>query len=94
MKKKKIKTVPITSISILLLLQIRESAAKNWGSYYELGQPLLQNRAAITSWGKIYYKLEQVLQIRAIVKNWGIALSVHILARQNRAAFPQQVCVT
>ena len=44
----------------------------NWGSYYKLGQPLLQNRAAITNWGKIYYKLEQVLQISAIITNWGI----------------------
>ena len=43
----------------------------NWGSYYKLGQPLLQNRAAITNWGKIYYKLGryyklvQLLQIGA-----------------------------
>ena len=37
--------------------------------YYKLGQPLLQNRAAITNWGKIYYKLGQLLQIRAII-NW------------------------
>ena len=22
----------------------------NWGSYYKLGQPLLQNREAITNW--------------------------------------------
>ena len=40
--------------------------------YYKLGQPLLQNRAAITNWGKMYYKLGQVLQIRAIITNWGI----------------------
>ena len=44
----------------------------NWGSYYKLGQPLLQNRAAITNWGKIYYKLGQVLQIRAVITNWAI----------------------
>ena len=31
------------------LLQIRESVVTNWGSYYKLGQPLLQNRAAITN---------------------------------------------
>ena len=31
------------------LLQIKESAVTNWGSYYKLGQPLLQNRAAITN---------------------------------------------
>ena len=44
----------------------------NWGSYYKLGQPLLQNRAAITNWAKIYYKLGQVLQISAIITNWDI----------------------
>ena len=54
------------------LLQIKASVVTNWGSYYKLGQPLLQNRAAITNWGKMYYKLEQVLQIRAIITNWGI----------------------
>ena len=42
------------------------------GNYYKLGQPLLQNRAAITNWGKIYYKLWQALQIRATITNWGI----------------------
>ena len=26
-----------------------ESVVTNWGSYYKLGQPLLQNRAAITN---------------------------------------------
>ena len=30
------------------LLQIRPSVVTNWGSYYKLGQSLLQNRAAIT----------------------------------------------
>ena len=59
-------------IGAALLLQIGTSVVKNWGSYYKLGQPLLQNRAAITNWGKIYYKLGQVLQIRAIITNWGI----------------------
>ena len=51
------------------LLQIGTSVVTNWGNYYKLGQPLLQNRAAITNWGKIYYKLGQLLQIRAII-NW------------------------
>ena len=31
------------------LLQIGASVATNWGSYYKLGQPLLQNRTAITN---------------------------------------------
>ena len=43
------------------LLQIGASVATNWGSYYILGQHLLQSSAAITNWGKIYYKLGRVL---------------------------------
>ena len=54
------------------LLQIRACVVTNWGSYYKLGHPLLQNRAAITNWVKMYYKLRQLLQIRAIIRNWGI----------------------
>ena len=54
------------------LLQIGTSVVTNWGSYYKLGQPLLQKRATITNWGKIYYKLGQVLQIRAFITNWSI----------------------
>ena len=46
------------------LLPIRARVVTNWGSYYKLGQPLLQNRAAITNWGR-YYKLGQLLQIGA-----------------------------
>ena len=61
------------------LLQIRASVVTNWGSYYKLGQALLQNRAAITNWGKMYYKLGQVLQIRAIITNWGITLEDYLL---------------
>ena len=49
------------------LSQIRASFVTNWGSFYKLGQPLLQNRAAITNWRKMYYELEHVLQIRAII---------------------------
>ena len=62
----------LLQIGAASLLQIRASFITNWGRYYKLGQPLLQNRAAITNWGKIYYKLGQVLQIRAIITNWGI----------------------
>ena len=51
------------------LLQIETSVVTNWGSYYKLEQPLLQNRTAITNWGKVYYKLRQILQIRPIIKN-------------------------
>ena len=54
------------------MLQIGESIVTNWCSYYKLGQPLLQNKAAITNWDKMYNKLEQVLQIRAINTNCGI----------------------
>ena len=62
----------LLQIGAALLLQIGASVVTNWGSYYKLGQPLLQNRAAITNWGKIYYKLGQVLQIRAIITKCGI----------------------
>ena len=62
----------LLQIGAASLLQIRASVVTNWGSYYKLGQPLLQNRAAITNWCKIYYKLGQVVQIRAIITNWGI----------------------
>ena len=62
----------VTNWGSFVLLQIRANVVTNWGSYYKLGQPLLQNRAAITNWGKMYYKLGQVLQIRAIITNWGI----------------------
>ena len=56
--------------AVFILLQIRASTVTNWGSYYKLGQSLLQSRAAITNWGKMYYQLKQVLQIRAIITNW------------------------
>ena len=45
----------------LCLLQIRASVVTNWGSYYKLGQPLLQNKAATTNLDKMYYILGQVL---------------------------------
>ena len=62
----------LLQIGAASLLQIGASFVTNWGSYYNLGQPLLQNRAAITNWGKIYHKLGQVLIIRVIITNWGI----------------------
>ena len=77
----------VTNLGTFVLLQIRKNVVTNWGSfiitirasivtnrgsYYKLGQPLLQNRAAITNWGKMYHKLEQVLQIRAFITNWGM----------------------
>ena len=46
------------------LIQIGTSFVTNWGSYYKLGQPLLQNRAAVTNWDR-YHKLGQLLQIGA-----------------------------
>ena len=64
----------LLQIKTASLLQIRTSVVTNWGSYYKLWQPLLQNRAGITNWGKMYSKLGQVLQIRAIIPNWGITL--------------------
>ena len=62
----------LLQIGTASLLQIRASVVANWGSYYKLGQPLLQYRAAITNWGKMYYKFGQVLQIRTIITNLGI----------------------
>ena len=59
----------VTNWGNFVLLQIRA----NWDSYYKLGQPLLQNRTAISNCGKMYYKLGQVLQISAIITNWEIA---------------------
>ena len=58
-------------VTFASLSQVGASGASDWGSYYKLGQPFLQNRSAITNWGKMYYTLEQVLQIRAIIINWG-----------------------
>ena len=51
----------------------------NWGSYYKLEQPLLQNRAAITNWAKNYtnwgkyYKL-----VLAIITNRSITRAIYI----------------
>ena len=47
----------LLQIGAALLLQIGASVVINWGSYYKLGQQLLQNKAAITNCGKMYYKL-------------------------------------
>ena len=62
----------LLQIGAASLLQIRASFVINWGGYYKFGQPLLQNRGAITNWGKMYYKLGQILKIRAIITNWSI----------------------
>ena len=51
----------LLQIGVASLLQIGASIVTNRGSYYKLGQPLLQNRAGITNWGKLYYNLGQVL---------------------------------
>ena len=63
----------VTHWSSFVLLQIEANVLinwgspviTNWGSYYKLGQPLLQNGAVITNRNKIYYKLGEVLQIGA-----------------------------
>ena len=69
----------LLQIGAASLLQIGANVVTNCGSYYKLGQPFLQNRAAITNWGKINYKLGQVLRIRAMVTNWGITISNKLL---------------
>ena len=39
----------LLQIGAASLLQIKGSVVTNWGSYYKLGKPLLQNRAVITN---------------------------------------------
>ena len=41
----------LLSIGAASLSQIGANVVTKWGSYYKLGQPLLQNTAAITNWG-------------------------------------------
>ena len=45
----------LLQIVAVSLLQIGASVITNWVNLHKLGQPLLQNREAITNWGKIYY---------------------------------------
>ena len=71
----KLGQVCVTNWDSFVLLQIRATVVTNWSSYCKLGQPLLENRAAITNWGKMYSKLGLVLQIRAIVTNWEITVT-------------------
>ena len=66
----------LLQIGAASLLQIGTSFVTNFGSYYKLGQTLLQNRAAVRNWGKVFYKLWQILQIRGIITNWGITISI------------------
>ena len=39
----------LLQIGAYSLLQIGASVVTNWGRHYKLGQPLLQNRAAVTN---------------------------------------------
>ena len=39
----------LLQIGAASLLQLRASVATNWGTNYKLGQPLLQNKSAITN---------------------------------------------
>ena len=83
------------------LLQVGASVVTNLGSYYKLGQPLLQNRADITNWGKIYYKLghnrwcgKQTLELRVMLH---LALFYYLLiinAEQNMSFHGQVGRVT
>ena len=47
----------LLQIGAALLLQIRASVVTNWGRYYKLRQPLLENGAAITNCDKVHDKL-------------------------------------
>ena len=51
----------VTNWSSVVLLQIRANVVTNWGTFiitnwgkccYKLGQPLSQNKTAITNWGR------------------------------------------
>ena len=80
----------LTNWGSFALLQIRENFITNWGNfiitnwdklYYklgqlsQLGQLLLQNRAAIANEGRTWGRLGQVLQIRVNTTSWGITPS-------------------
>ena len=45
------------------LLRIGASVVTNWASYYKSGQPLIQNREAITNWGKTYYNWDRYYKL-------------------------------
>ena len=62
---------------------LRANIVTNWGSYYKLGQTLLQSRPPITNCGKMHYKLGQVLQIMAVITDWGITTSIQSLRQQS-----------
>ena len=53
------------------LLQIGGSVVTSCGSYYKLGQLLLQNRTAITNWGKIYHKFGQYCKLGQLLQIGG-----------------------
>ena len=55
----------LLQIGAAYLLQNGADVITNWGSYYNLGQPLFQIGASVTNWGKLYYKLGQLLKIEA-----------------------------
>ena len=57
----------LLQIGTASLLQIGAYAVTNWGNYYKLGQPLLQNRTAITNWAKF-------------IINWGITSASSFLS--------------
>ena len=76
----------LLQIGAASLLQIGASAVTNWGSFYKLAQPLLQNRTTVTNWGKMYYELGQVLQIRAIITNSGITAGISKKVKRRQSA--------
>ena len=73
----------LSQIGAASSLQIGASVVTNWGSYYKLGQPLLQNRAAVINWDKGYYKFGQVLQIKAIIPICGIKIVLQVMGEQS-----------
>ena len=84
----------VTNWGSFILLKIRANTVTNWGSFiitnwgsfYKLAQPLLQNRTTVTNWGKMYYELGQVLQIRAIITNSGITAGISKKVKRRQSA--------
>ena len=59
----------LLQIGVDSLLQIGASVVvTNWGSYYKLGQPFLQNRAAFTNWSKTSRKNSYWKKLRAFFR--------------------------
>ena len=77
----------ITNWGSFVLLESRANVVTNWGasllhigvvtiwgSYYKLGQPLLQNRQLLQIGAKFITNWDRYLQIRTIITNWCVTI--------------------